>query len=417
MGGVQVSDISIFSAVSYLVQILFLLLGAYYFVISIFSFIPRRESEPDDARFRNYALLVAAHNEELVIENMVDSLKRLDYPEENYEIFVIADNCSDRTAAIARGAGATVFERCDTRAAGKGFALEWMFDKIFKMDRKFDSVVVFDADNIADRDFLRQINRQHNKGARVVQGYIDSKNPGDSWISYSYSIAFWTVNRLFQQSRANLNLGCQLCGTGFSVDIDVLKDIGWGATCLTEDMEFTMKLALNDIKVGWANDAIVYDEKPLTLSQSWKQRVRWMQGHADVACRFIWKLAQKALSEKKLAPFDCAVYLLQPLRIITMGAITAMAWLQTAYPDSNLVIWGMVPSGVWNFIVILQFCWTPFVLIVEKKISKKTLWGYLAYTVYTLTWVPIAVVGVMNKNKKEWFHTQHTRKISINELQ
>ncbi len=314
-------EISIVSAISYFIQLLFIALGAYYFVISIFSFIPRRDKDYDDTKYRSYALLVAAHNEELVIENMVDSLKKLDYPDEKYEIFVIADNCSDRTADFARKAGANVFERFDKTARGKGYALEWMFDKIFNMEKQFDSIVIFDADNIADKGFLRSINKQHVLGAKVVQGYIDSKNPNDSWISYSYSIAFWSVNRLFQQSRANLNLGCQLCGTGFSVDVDILKELGWGATCLTEDMEFTMKLALNDIKVAWANDAIVYDEKPLTLSQSWKQRVRWMQGHADVACRFIGKLFKKSFAEKKLMPFDCAIYLLQPLRIITMGEI------------------------------------------------------------------------------------------------
>ncbi|OQB13834.1 MAG: Beta-monoglucosyldiacylglycerol synthase [Firmicutes bacterium ADurb.Bin193] len=409
-------EFSVVSVISYIIQALFLLLGAYYFVISLFSFIPRRNQAVDDTRLRRYALLVAAHNEELVIENMVESLKKLDYPDDKYEIFIIADNCTDKTAQIARDAGATVFERFNSTERGKGFALEWMFQKLFEMDNKFDSVVVFDADNIASRDFLKNINRQHNRGFKVVQGYIDSKNPNDSWISYSYSIAFWAINRLFQQSRSNLNLGCQLCGTGFSVDIDVLKEIGWGATCLTEDMEFTMKLALNDIKVGWANDAVVYDEKPLTLSQSWKQRVRWMQGHADVATRFVLKLFKKSFSEGKLAPFDCALYLLQPLRIITMGAITVMAWIQTAYPESNLVIWGLVPDGVWNVFVLLQFCWTPLVLVIEKKVSKRTIWGYIAYTFYTLTWVPIAIIGIINKNKKEWFHTQHTRKISINEL-
>lgn len=411
------SELSLVSLISYFVQLLFIALGAYYFIISIFSFIPRRENETYQTKFRNYALLVAAHNEEFVIENMVDSLKKQDYPQENYEIFVIADNCADRTAQIARNAGATVYERSDTTARGKGFALEWMFDKIFKLEKKFDSIIVFDADNIADKSFLSNINKQHIKGHKVVQGYIDSKNPNDSWISYSYSIAFWSVNRLFQQSRANLKLGCQLCGTGFSVDVDILKEIGWGATCLTEDMEFTMKLALNDIAVGWANDAVVYDEKPLTLSQSWKQRVRWMQGHADVACRFIGKLIKKSFKEKKIIPFDCAIYLLQPLRIITMGAITVMAWIQTAYPESNLVIWGLVPQNIWTLIVIAQFCWTPLVLLVEKKITKRTIWGYIAYTFYTITWVPIAIIGVMNKDKKEWFHTQHTRKISINEIQ
>ncbi len=410
-------EFSVVTAISYFVQILFILLGAYYFIISLFSFIPRRMPKVDDTKFRSYALLVAAHNEELVIENMVDSLKKLDYPEEQYEIFVIADNCSDQTAQLARSAGATVYERFDTSSRGKGFALEWMFDKIFNMERHFDSVIIFDADNIVDKNFLRNINKQHVLGNKVVQGYIDSKNPNDSWISYSYSIAFWSINRLFQQSRANLNLGCQLCGTGFSVDADILKELGWGATCLTEDMEFTMKLALNNVKVAWANDAVVYDEKPLTLSQSWKQRVRWMQGHADVATRFIGKLFKKAVKEKRLAPFDCAIYLLQPLRIITMGAITVMAWVQTAYPESNLVIWGLIPRGIWNAFVVAQFCWTPFVLFVEKKLTKRSVWGLITYIAYTLTWVPIAVIGVMNKNKKEWFHTQHTRKISISELQ
>lgn len=406
-----------FMVINYAIQLVFLCFGLYYFTISLFSFIPRRRPPVDNNHLRRYALVIAAHNEEVVIENLVDSLKRLDYPDDRYEIFVIADNCTDKTADLARQAGATVFERFDDTARGKGHALEWMFEKIYKMDKKFDSIVVFDADNVVDKDFLKNINRQHLRGSKVVQGYIDSKNPEDSWISYSYSIAFWCINRLFQQSRSNLNLGCQLCGTGFSVDVDILKEIGWGATCLTEDMEFTMKLALHDIKVGWAADAVVYDEKPTNLSQSWKQRIRWMQGHADVACRFVKKLVKRGIAEKRLFYIDCALYLLQPLRILAMGAITVMAWIQNIYPESNLIIWGLVPAHIWNVVVIGQFLWTPFVLFIEKKITPSIIWRYFLYSVYNLTWVPIAIIGIMNKDKKEWFHTKHTRKISIREMQ
>jgi len=408
--------LSVFHIINYSVQIFFLILGAYYFVISLFSFIPRKDNKEYPDVKRRYALIVAAHNEEQVIENMVTSLNALNYPKDKYEVFVIADNCTDATAAIAREAGATVYERFDTTARGKGFALEWMFGELYKLERKFDSVAIFDADNIVDANFLTEINKQHNKGFKVVQGYIDSKNPYDSWITYSYSIAFWSVNRLFQQSRANLGLGCQLCGTGFSVDVDILQSIGWGATCLTEDMEFTMKLCLNNIKVGWAGEARVYDEKPLTLSQSWKQRVRWMQGHADVASRFVGKLFKKSVKDGSMVPFDCAIYLLQPLRILTMGAMTVMSWIQTVYPESNLIIWGLIPTSLLNVISIGQFIWTPLVLIVEKRFEKRTIWGYLTYMVYSLTWAPIAVIGIINKNKKEWFHTQHTRKISIDEI-
>ena len=402
---------------SYVIQFLVLMLGAYYFGISIFSFIPKKEKRLDKITDRDYALVVAAHNEEKVIKNLIDSLNSQDYPKDKYQIFVIADNCTDSTAKIAAEAGATVFERTDSECKGKGFALEWMFDKIYKMERKFDSIAIFDADNIVSPEFLKNINLQHNRGARVVQGYIDSKNPNNSWISYSYSIAFWTVNKLFQQSRYNLGLGCQLCGTGFSVDVSVLREIGWGATCLTEDMEFTMKLGLNDIKVSWANDAVVYDEKPLTMSQSWKQRVRWMQGHADVACKFCGKLVKKSLKEHKLAPFDCAIYLLQPLRIVVNGIITVMAWIESLYPGSKLVLWGLVPDGIWNVIVILQFLWLPFVLIVEKKADKRLILNYITYTVYSLTWVPIAIIGIARRHNKEWFHTQHTRTITIKEVE
>ncbi len=110
------------------------------------------------------------------------------------------------------------------------------------------------------------------KGYKVVQGYIDSKNPDDSWITESYSISFWTVNRLFQLGRANLGLSNQIGGTGFCIETTILKELGWGVTCLADDLEFTSKLVLNGHKVGWAHNAIVYDEKPLTLKQSWNQR-------------------------------------------------------------------------------------------------------------------------------------------------
>lgn len=140
------------------------------------------------------------------------------------------------------------------------------------------------------------------KGYKVVQGYIDSKNPNDSWITGSYSIAFWTTNRLFQLARTNLGLSNQIGGTGFCMDSKTLKELGWGATCLTEDLEFTCKLVLNGHKVGWAHNARVYDEKPLTLKQSWNQRKRWMQGFADVSSKFFTKLIKKLSRKEVLSP-------------------------------------------------------------------------------------------------------------------
>ena len=406
---------------SVILQIFFFGLGCYYFVISLACWFNKPEPQNTGNKLHRFALIVAAHNEENVIENMVKSLKNLNYPNDMYDIFVIADNCTDATAKIASDTGAIVHERTNTELRGKGHALEWMFEKIYKMDVKYDVISIFDADNIISANFLSETNKELNKGYKVVQGYIDSKNPYDSWIAAAYSLSFWCTNKLYQKSRYNLGLSCQLCGTGFTVETDLLKEIGWGATCLTEDIEFTMKLSTYGIKVGWAQNAIVYDEKPLTMSQSWKQRVRWMQGHADVASRFFTKLMKQAIKDRSLAKFDCALYLLQPLKIITMGIITLMAWMQTAYPDGNwgfFQIWYIFPDAtIWILFTIGQFLYSPFVLATEKKLTPKMFLYCITFIVYSLSWVPVTIIGIFNKDKKEWFHTQHTRKIAIDELE
>lgn len=411
-------------AISLILQVFVLVYGGYNLIISVFGWYNGKintKAEKND--IHTFALVVAAHNEEVVISNLVDSLNKLNYPREAYDIFVIADNCTDRTAERAAAAGATVFERENKELRGKGYALEWMFEKIFKMEKQYDSISIFDADNIVDENYLNAMNNEINKGYKVVQGYIDSKNPFDSWITCAYSISFWSISRLFQTARYNLGITCQLSGTGFVIDTQLLKRIGWQATCLTEDMEFTARLALEGEKVGWAYHAVVYDEKPLTLSQSWKQRVRWMQGHADVASRFSMKLFARAVRKGDLSAFDCGLYVINPLKILFVTVCTFMAWAQNFFPDGNLgffqiyYLFNDFPH-IWTFYVYVETLYMPIVITIEKKcFNLKLLWGYITYSIYSLTWLPITIIGCLKKNQKEWFHTQHTREISINDVE
>lgn len=471
-GGMKMSEL-IYN-ITMIFQIFMFILSGYYLVISIFGLRLKEENTDDVSPEKTFALIVAAHNEEMVIGQIVESLKNQDYPSELYDIFVIADNCTDNTKLVAEKHGAKVYERFNSDKRGKGYALEWMFNNIFKMKKKYDAVVVFDADNLASRNFLREMNRKLKEGYRVVQGYIDSKNPHDSWITESYSISFWTANRLFQASRAKLGLSNQIGGTGFCVETELLKEFGWGATCLTEDLEFTCKLVLNGYKVGWAHNAVVYDEKPLTLKQSWYQRKRWMQGFADVASRFFTKLMKKAFRDKDLVAFDCALYTVQPFVVIGLGISVLLNFIQnnngTGSGFNIFVIDSIFNPVVWKTFSVFQFLFTPFVMVLEKKLSKRILaffalysmnifimsaifdndtnflvlalahglylslflmvilWlegkksfklfiWYLLYGIYTLTWIPITIQGIMDKNKKEWSHTKHTRQISINEIE
>lgn len=416
---------TILQSISAIFSNVVLIISMYYLFLSFFGIIRIKDKETFDPE-KSFALIVAAHNEEMVIENIVHSLKMLDYPEELYDIFVIADNCTDNTAKRARYAGALVYERVNKDLRGKGYALEWMFSNIFKMEKQYDAVVVFDADNLVSKGFLKEMNNKLCKGFEVVQGYLDSKNPKDTWITGSYSIAFWTSNRMFQLSRSNIKLSNQLGGTGFCIKTETLKELGWGATCLTEDLEFTCKLVINGRKVGWAHDAVIYDEKPLTLGQSWAQRKRWMQGFADVSSRYFFKLMKKAITEFDFVAFDCALYTIQPIVIILLGIamilnsihyfISAPAMISAAIASMQSTSFKMIKLGS-ILVGILQFIYTPFILVLEKKLSPKIFFYYLIYPIYAVTWLPISIQGIMNRNNKEWAHTAHTRDIDIKDLE
>lgn len=406
------------------IQILVFFVTVYYMIISLFGLVKKKQQNSLLPQ-KKFAIIVAAHNEELVIANAVESLNGLEYPKSMYDIFVIADNCTDKTAKTAELHGANVYERHNDEQRGKGYALEWMFSKLFKMEKEYDAVAIFDADNLVSKNFLKEMNNSLCHGYKVVQGFLDSKNPTDSWITASYSISFWTTNRMFQLAKSNIGLSSQIGGTGFCVDLKVLKNLGWGATCLTEDLEFSCKLILSGERIGWAHNAVVYDEKPITLYQSWKQRKRWMQGFTDVASRFFIKLLIKAIKDFDIVALDCALYTLQPFIVIGFGISTILTFVQSMLniPMNVFLIKFFLNSTfgigdrMWNIIILVQFIYIPIILLFDKKLSYKIFLWYFLYPFYTLTWVPITILGVINKNKKEWNHTAHTRQISIDDIE
>ncbi|GAA0077531.1 glycosyltransferase family 2 protein [Clostridium sp. CTA-5] len=448
-------------------QILVFTLTVYYMVLGFFGLVRKKEKK-DYTPKKKFALLIAAHNEEVVISKLIESMLNLDYPKDMYDIFVIADNCTDNTAKIASKYKVNVCERFEKDKRGKGYALEWMFANLFKMEKQYDAIAIFDADNLVHKNFLKEINLKMCQGYKVVQGYIDSKNPDDSWIATAYSIAFWTQNRLFQLARANVGFSNQIGGTGFAIDTETLKELGWGATCLTEDLEFTCKLVLNGAKVGWAHDAIIYDEKPLKLAQSWTQRKRWMQGFTDVASRYFFKLVKKSIKERKWYIFDCALYVLQPFvtLMLALSAILTVVQVDSSAGRDIFILSYLLSDIGWKVFALIQFIITPVVLALEEKVSKAFLtmtviystnvfvipyllegvenyfvslgitigfnlaflflvlillgkknlvlfFRFLLYGIYTITWIPITIQGIINKNNKEWSHTKHVRSIEI----
>lgn len=390
----------------------------YYYFVSIFGW-RKHEEIKDYTPVKRFALITAAHNEEAVIKYHIESLKKLNYPPELFDIYIIADNCTDKTADVCRAEGVRVMERFSPMR-GKGFALEWMFAELFKMKKKkYDAICLFDADNLVSSNFLAEMNAKLKQGYLSIQGYLDTKNPNDSWVTACYATAYWSMNRMWQLARYNLGLSNALGGTGLCLDVGLLKKYGWGATCLTEDLEFTMKLLLNGIKTAWAHDCKVYDEKPVHFSQTWRQRTRWLQGHWDVAFRYMIPLIIKGIRERKWYPIDGAIYLFQPFLIMTMLFNIFMTVLASLFPVPiyAAVITDIMPGWFWVMFGVLGYSYPMLGLYLEGAPRKAYLY-YFTYPIYGLTWFPVTLVGLFkHNNQSEWAHTRHTRGISITTIE
>lgn len=396
-------------------QLLIIFFTVYYFFISWFGLFGKKKEVKIYDDSKTFAMVVCAHNEAAVIAQLVDNLKKLHYPSHLYDIFVVADNCEDNTAQVARDAGAIVHERFSETGKGKGYAMDWMFNRLFAMERKYDAVCVFDADNLVHLDFLKEMNSRLCNGERLIQGYLDSKNPTDTWISGVFSISFWIVNHVWHLAKYNMGLSCCLGGTGMCIDTEILKRYGWGATCLTEDMEFTMKAIMEDIPTTWAHDAIIYDEKPLTFMAAWNQRKRWAQGHFDVAGRYLIPMLKKAIKERKLIVLDCTVNLIQPYFLMISTFFVLCSYIYEFVPFYTNILYMVLPLEVWTVIGVGQYIF-PVAVLWKIRASFKS-WCYLLlYPIFIYSWVPITVIGWFHRHDHEWNHTLHTRSISFDDV-
>ncbi|WP_166241265.1 glycosyltransferase family 2 protein [Paenibacillus turpanensis] len=401
-------------------QILLVLVGGYQLLLSFFGWrLPKKESEKQFEPQKSFAVLVAAHNEEAVVGALIENLKQLNYPKNLYDVFVICDNCTDGTADVTRALGAQAMERNVPNLRGKGYAIEWMLKKLWKMPRSYDGVVILDADNLVHEDYLSEMNNDLCRGSRVIQAYLDTKNPEDSWITAAYGVTYWYCNRLWQMPRRNLKMANFLGGTGMCFESQLLKEMGWGATSLVEDLEFTMRCVERGIYPTFNYNARVYDEKPLTFKASARQRLRWMQGHFDVARRYFFPLLWKGLKEGSWTKIDTAVYSVNVYNVLLGFIFTAILWGDIIIHGGTQTLtslYDFVPtwmSGVFTLVIYALF---PLALLIEGVRSWKMYASLITYPLFLLSWYPITLYAFFTQNNKQWSHTQHTRVIRLEDI-
>lgn len=386
-------------AVVDILETLVFLIGVYYMTISVFSLFNRRPPARECV-LRSFAAVIPAHNEESVLAELISGIRSADYPQNLIRIIVVADGCTDGTAHLARRLGAEVLERA--QCSGKGAALADAFDYITN-GAEVDAVCVFDADNLVDSRFFREINERLQLGARAVQGYIDSKNPYASWVSCAHSLWYWITNRTAQTGRARLGIGCRIGGTGFALGSSLLKEIPWQTCTFAEDAEYTCMLAENGVRVDYAESAVVYDEKPGTFGQSVMQRRRWAHGMRDVQGEYTLRLMARRRINALLGLWG---------DVLSVFAAAVMLAVVIAAQISGRGIWSTAvgAAAVWIYLAV-SLGTVLLALITDKKMNQKIILNTFGFLIYIVSWIPIGIFGIFDRKTDNWYHTEHRSEV------
>lgn len=367
-----------------------------------------------------FAALICARNEQSVIAELIESLKNQDYPAELLDIYVLADNCTDDTAKVASQAGAISYERHNKTQIGKGYALDYLFGVIESKTgvASYDGYFIFDADNIVDSGFVREMNKTFCQGYNVITSYRNSKNYTKNWITYSYSVWFMHEARFINFPRMILGNGCAVSGTGFMVSSSIiLENEGWPFHLLTEDIQFSAECAIKGCKIGYCDNAILYDEQPETFKQSWTQRMRWAKGFYQVDSKYLGPLAGGVINSTghRMTCYDIFMTVAPGMLFSLALGVISVVLLVLCINAPALVASYMIRRTV-NFMVF-SCLWAYFGLVLIGLMTVLSEWKrihatpfqkvrYLwAFPFFMASYIPISVISLFKK--VEWKPIQH----------
>lgn len=405
--------------VYYIINISVSLYAIYFIVTGLFAFKKTKKPIGNYNSKNKFAIFVAARNEEKVIGKLIDSLNKQDYPQNLFDIYVIPNNCTDNTKEVAISKGAYIIDCDKENISVKSEALRYAFNNVLNKDNAYDAVCIFDADNVVHKNFLKRMNDALCEGYTVAQGFRDSKNPSDSWISGCYSLFYWTQNYFFNKSRMNLGWSSSINGTGFVISTKVLKNHGFNTITMTEDIEFAAQCACNNEKIAFVEDAITYDEQPTTFVQSWKQRKRWSTGTIQCLKSYFKPLLRTAVKKDIPQCLDMLLFFMAPvmqvLAFVMLCVISVSNLFETQFND----IFQLAYTYNWVFLItayIATVMISCLVVVLENKKITKSYMGILTLIIFMLSWIPINMICMFSKNHV-WEPIVHDKDIDIEDVE
>ena len=318
--------------------------------LTLLALLSRRQPPPASrSPHVKFDIVVPAHNEETQIAATVSSIRSVDYPADLFRVIVVADNCEDRTAAAAVGAGATVLVRTDAERRGKGYALDHAFNRSLA-DGFADAVIVVDADTVVSRNLLTAFAARFERGALAVQADYAVRNPRESWRTRMMTLALAAFHGVRSLARERLGISCGLRGNGMGFTRAVLQAHPHRAFSIVEDVEYGIQLGYAGVPVHYVDEAHVFGQMVAGEQSSRSQRERWENGRRALIREHAWPLLRTAWQRRDGLLLDLALDLLVPplgelVAVIAVGAAVSAAVIPL-HQGAAPWIWGASAAGI-----------------------------------------------------------------------
>jgi len=373
----------------------------YFVAVALFA-LKKRRRYPKVAPSVRFAVVVAARNEETVIARPVRSVLAQDYPPWLRDVYVVPNNCADRTEDAAREAGAEIIH-CVGAVGSKGDALHAAFSQL--LDRDYDAFLVLDADNILSPDYLARVNDAIGAGARVFKTRTKAANPTAAAVAGCYGLYNTFFDLFWNRPRAACGLSAKVIGTGFGFTREYLEELGgWNTATIAEDAEFAAQCARRGERVWWVPEAVNYDEEPTAFFISLRQRRRWCSGVMQVGRRELKNLWASGACGGVLR-WDMTMFLLAAFSQAISGLLMIAGLMWSACTGG----WQWVPS----LAAVLILGWLGGMLL---ALVLAVSGGYpigemgdtvLLFPLFMASWLPLQVLSLF-KDTRKWTAVAHT---------
>ncbi|QGY45694.1 glycosyltransferase [Maribellus comscasis] len=385
----------------YILLIYFGFATVYIFIFGFAGLFPKKQKINRDATLRKVAVLIPGYKEDAVIVDVAKEALKQNYPNDKYDVVIIADSFQPETLEKLKKIPIKLVE-VSFEVSTKSKALN---KAMLELGDNYDIALVLDADNIMEKDFVSKINQAFENGFMVVQGHRVAKNTNTSFAVLD-AISEEVNNHIFRKGHRKLGFSSALIGSGMAFDYAFFKKTMANVKAVGGfDKELELKLLKDKKRIEYLHEAIVLDEKVQKSEVFAKQRKRWLSAQFVYFGRYFFPGLYHLFFKANLDFFDKVYQMISPPRVLLVGLVTIITllygFIDLIFPNANFLKFGFMEWWPVFLLVIFAFLFS----IPRKFYSIQTLKA--ALTLPKAFFLMFASLFKLKGTNKKFIHTEH----------